>query len=137
MQMLILKLLSDLVCGGLNALGGWRILWMRRYLMPVVIAVTLSIVSHTWWLGLTILPVMGTLCLGYFGSGFFGRGLWLLLQASVIGIGATLSAHLPVFYYFLYILGAGILGGTLYNLEQFIADFIFGCWLGTVVFLVH
>jgi hypothetical protein len=135
--MLILKFFIDAVCGVLFSLGGAGFLWMRRYVMPVVIAITFSIVTHTWWLGILVLPVIGTLCIGYRGGEFLVRGAWMLLQATVIGIGAFLTHHLSWYFYVPYCLGAFVLGGTLYSLYQIIGDFIFGFALALILFLIH
>lgn len=134
---ILIKLIIDSVCGALNALGGWHILWMRRYLMPVLIGVGCSLSAHIWWLGFLVLPVIGTLCLKYFGGGKFGRGLWLFLQAVVIGLGLFLTGHLAWYFYFPYTVVAGILGGSLFLLFQPVSDAIFGCWLGIIILFIH
>lgn len=136
-MMLAIKALIDMACGALNAWGGYSWHNARRFIMPCVIAAGVSIATGVWWLGLTILPAMGTLCLGYFGPKFWGRGLWLALQATVIGAGSLALGHLTWFLYAPYIVGALLLAGFLYSIEQVIGDAIFGCWLGAVVFLVH
>lgn len=134
---MILKILIDVLCGSLNALGGWHILWMRRYLMPVVLGAGVSVVTHIWWLGLMILPVMGTLCLGYFKDGNAGRALWLFIQAIVIGLGITMTGHLAWYFYLIYAIGAGVLGGLYKNWQQILGDSITGIYLGSIIFLVR
>ena len=130
---MILKIIIDLVCGALNAGGGYHWLWMRRYVMPIVIGIWVSYFTHTWWIGVTVLPVIGTLCLGYF-KGWEGRGGWLAMQAFVIGLGCLVTGHLAWYFFVPYVIGAFILGSTLYNLQQIIGDIIFGCWLGGFLF---
>lgn len=133
---ILIKLFIDGICGCLNAWGGFNFLAARRFIMPFVIGVGVSIASGCWYLGLTVLPVMGTLCLGYFGKKFWGRGLWLALQAAVIGAGSLILGHLVWYAYAPYVIGGLLLAGFLYNLEQIISDIIFGCWLGIIIFVV-
>lgn len=135
--MIEFKLGMLVLCGVLNAMGGYHWLFCRRYMMPFFIGVAVSVSTVIWWTGFMVLPVMGTLCLGYFGSGFWGRGLWLALQAAMIGLGLLLTHHVAWFFYFPYVLIAGLLAGFLYDLEQLISDFIFGSWLGILLLLVH
>ena len=135
--MIFIKIIVDLICGALNAWGGFSWHNARRYLMPVVLGITVSVLTHIWWLGLLILPVIGTLCLGYFHFGNFGRGLWLFLQSFVIGAGLLLTGHLVWYFYIPYCIISGILGGLLVKLYQPIGDAIEGCWLGIIVFLVR
>ena len=134
---LLIKLVIDLVCGGLNALGGWHILWMRRYLMPFILAVSVSVITGIWWQGFLLLPVMGTLSLGYSKGGNFGRAVWLLIQALVIGLGLAVFHHLNWFIYIAYVIGAGILGGFYSPWPQILGDSITGCYLAGILFLVR
>ena len=136
MFLLILKLIIDLCCAILNAIGGYCWHNARRFIMPCFLAVGVSLSTGLWWTGFMVLPVMGTLCLGYFGGKFWGRGLWLALQAAVIGLGFVLTGHLWIPFYVAYITVALVLAGTLYNVEEVIGDLIFGGWLGVVLFLI-
>ena len=135
--MLIIKIIVDLACGALGAIGGWKWHNARRFIMPTLLAIAFSFVSHTWWLGLTALPVIGTLCLGYFGQKWLGRGLWLGLQGLVLGVGAVVSSHLLWWVYLPYVLLGFGLGALLFNFEQIIGDIIFYCWLGSIVFFLR
>lgn len=137
MQLLMIKIISDIICGVLNFIGGYCWHNARRFIMPCVVALTVSYVSRVWWLGIGILPVMGTLCIGYFGGRFIGRGLWLALQAFVFGIVCFFTNHLYWYFYLPYVLGAFFLGGSLFDIEEVIGDLIFGCWLGSIVFIIH
>lgn len=139
--MVFIKIGIDILCGALNALGGWHFLWMRRYIMPVFLAITFSFVTHIWWIGLLTLPTIGTLCLGYkdfvFLGNTVGRGLWLACQALVIAFGVCITDHLSLFFYLPYVVVAFGLGAWLYRIEQVIGDIIFGIWLGSIVFFVR
>lgn len=135
--MIFIKIICDLICGSLNAWGGYSWHNSRRFLMPIVIAITVSYISHIWYLGFMVLPVIGTLCLGYFSDKNWGRALWLFLQAFVIGIVLLITGHIDLISYILYIICAGILGGIYKNWNQIKGDFITGSYLGLIVFFVR
>ena len=107
--------------------------------MPVILAVAFSVISHTLWLGLLVLPVIGTLCLGYFKikNQFLSRGLWLALQSFMIGIGACVTGHFEWYLFVPSVILAFIAGGLLYDLEQIEGDVIFGVILAMPVFCIH
>ena len=138
--------------GGLcDAIGGWHILWFRRYLMPVLLGLgisTLTYVFHPVWysflVGLAVLPMMGTLCLGYSKDGNFGRGIWMFIQAAVGGLFLVLMSlffhvHVLVWYlYLIYVIVAGVFGGLYKNWQQFRGDFITGAFaLCSLIFWVY
>ncbi len=137
--MIFLQIFIAISCGALNALGGYHWLFCRRYIMPFILAVGFSIVTHTWWVGSMVLPVMGTLCLGYFKikNQFLSRGGWLALQAFVIGIGVFLTGHLPWFLYVPNVVLAFVAGGLLYNMKQIEGDVLFGIILALDIFCIH
>lgn len=136
--MILEKIIVILACGALNSWGGFSWHDARRFIMPVVLAVTASFLTHIWWSGFLVLPVIGTLCLGYFSDKNWGRGLWLFLQAVMIGLGLTITGHIYWFIYVPYVIGAGILGGIYKNWWQPLGDFITGCYLGLIVlFIIH
>lgn len=135
--MILFQLFIMIVCGALNALGGYHWLFCRRYIMPFVLAIGFFIVTQNVWVGLTVLPVIGTLCLGYFGNGFWGRGSWLALQAFVIGLGAFVTGHLVWFLYAPNVLLALLAGGFLYNISQIEGDVFFGLILSIDILSIH
>ncbi len=134
-----------ILCAVLFFVGGkW---WhdARRFILPPILGLGISIVSHTWWLGLTTLPLIGILCLGYGpNSPLFkilgdagARGMYMFLSAWVIGLGPVLTGHLELYYYAPYIIIAGILGATLRNLNEIIGDLLFGAYLSAIILLVR
>ncbi len=137
--LLIIKLVISLVCGALDALGGFCFLPARRFILPFVLAVSVSIFLHIWWIGALILPVIGTLCLGYkdFGSGKFSRGFWLFVQYVLVGLGLFLTHHLSWYVYIPYCVLGGILGGSLVDVFQPIGDMIEGIILGAILLFIH
>lgn len=135
--MIYFNIIGLLICGALNAIGGHSWHNARRFVMPILIAILISINIHIWWVGIISMPVIGTLCLGYFGGNNFGRALWLFLQAIVIGIGLLLTGHILWYFYLGYIIGAGVLGGIYKNWKQILGDSISGSYLAIIVFLVR
>ena len=135
--MKFLELFIMLSCGALNAWGGYSWHNARRFIMPIVLGYGISIVTNAWWLGLLILPVMGTLCLGYFSDKNWGRALWIFLQAFVIGIGLLMTEHLIWYYFLAYVVIAGVVGGLYKNLKQIYGDFFIGTYLGCIILLVR
>lgn len=139
--MIWLELSTIFICGILNSMGGYHWLFCRRYIMPVVLAITFSIVIHIWWIGITVLPVISTLCLSYKDFGFLGnavsRGLWLASQALVLAFGVCIAGHLAWFFYVPYVLLAFVLGFTLFNLTQIIGDIIFGILLSSIILFLR
>ncbi len=135
----VIKIICVLGCGALNSWGGFNFHNARRYMMPVLLAITVSYVLHTWWLGVVILPIIATLVLGYknFGSGHFSRGMWLFVQYVLSGLGLCLTGHLAWYFYAPYCVLGGVLGGSLVSLWQPLGDFIEGFFLGSILFLIH
>lgn len=134
---ILIKLVIDGSCGALNALGGGGFLWMRRYVMPIILGVGMAIITHTWWVAFLTWPAIGTLSLGYFSGANWGRGLWLFVQAIALSTGLMLTHHISLIMMIPYVIGAGLLGGLYKNWPQIIGDFITGCYLGLVIFLVY
>jgi hypothetical protein len=134
---ILIKVIADILCGVCDYLGGYHFLWMRRYIMPLVIGITVSLVTHVWWCGLLVLPEMGTLCIGYSKDGNFGRALWIGLQCFVLGLGLLLTHHLHWYLFLPYIVLGCVLGGLYKNWQQIIGDLVTGCYMGSIIFLVH
>ena len=138
-----LKIIVDILCGVLNAIGGYCWHNARRYIMPVLLGGEAGLIAweknkKDWWAGLLVLPVIGTLVLGYknFGTGNFSRAMWLFLQAVVIGLGLTITGHVAWYFYLPYIVGAGVLGGIYKDWQQILGDFIAGIYLGIIIYFV-
>lgn len=132
-----IKFLVMACCAGLNAAGGAFQHNYRRFVMPVILAISVSFITHIWWVGLIVLPVIGTLCLGYFSGKNWGRALWLFLQAVMISIGLTITGHVSLIIMIPYVIGSGLLGGIYKNWYQPIGDAITGCYLGSIILFVH
>lgn len=123
--------------------GGYAQHNFRRFYMPPLIALGLSLTSHIWWVGITSLPLIGVMTIGYGEKSILykyltdevARAVWMSLAAIIIGLGAFLTGHLAWYFYFPYILWAGFLGATLRNLNQILGDLIFGAYLSSIIFL--
>lgn len=138
--MIEMKFATIAICAALFSLGGYCFLPARRFIMPFILAIAISVVTNIWYAGLLITPVIGTLCLGYknFGIGNFSRAIWLGLQALAIGLGLAITGHFLILLYVPYIIIAAILAGIFNNrVPQIFGDLIFGGWLGIIVLLVR
>ncbi len=143
--MIVIKLLTIVICAVLNFIGGWKWHNARRYFMPVILGASISLVSHMWWLGLTVLPVMGILSIGYGEKSILwkyltdagARGMWMFLSALAIGLGCVIAGHLAWFIYVPYCILAGVLGATLRNMNEIIGDLLFGAFLASIILFVR
>lgn len=112
----------------------------QRYVLPLVYAVGVSFVSHTWWLGLTVLPMIGALVLGYkdYGSkDSVARALWLFVICCVAALGPFLTHHLAWYVFFPYIVTAGFVGTLTRNINNLIEAPIGGLWIGLPILFIH
>lgn len=133
----VIEIVTDILCGISNSIGGYSQHNFRRFIMPILLALSVFFITNIWWCGLLVLPVIGTLCLKYFSDKNWGRALWVFLQAVVIGLGLTITGHVSWVIYIPYIIGAGILGGIYKNWWQPLGDFIVGLYIGLIVFFVR
>jgi len=101
----------------------------QRFIMPVFYSVAVSLDSHCWWLGLTTLPMIAPLCLGYktFGpSDGFDRGMWLFLITLTAGLGPTIFHHENIFAYVVICILSGVWGATTRALNNIIISPVSG-----------
>jgi len=132
-----IKAMIDAICGALNAAGGYHWLFCRRFIMPAVIAVSVSFLSGVWWLGACCLPTMGTLCLGYGKIGNWFRGIWMAIQAVALSLGTASLGHLSWWIFGPYVVGALVLGWIYISWEQLLGDFIAGFYLSSFIWFIH
>lgn len=138
--MIEFKIAVLLACMGCKLIGETVFNVAQRYIMPVVIAIAVSIIAHTWWVGAVCLPMIGPITLGYkdYGSSNgFARGCWLFVICLVAGLGCLLLHHLSLFYYIPWIIFAGVWGATTRNLPNFIIAPITGLIIGSFICFVH
>ena len=104
----------------------------QRYILPVIYSLAVSFVSHTWWLGLTTLPMIGALVLGYKDYGkndAVARALWLFVICVLAGFGPCVTGHLWWFVYVPYCIMAGFIGTLVRNINNNIGAPINGLWI--------
>lgn len=143
--MIFIEVLIIILSAILNFIGGWKWHNARRYIMPVVIGIGVSIVSQVYWLGLTVLPTMGTLSIGYgeksilykYLSDFWCRATWMLMQSILFGAGCLIFNHLSWYVYIPYCIISLVLGGLLRNINEIIGDLIFGVCLSSFILFVR
>jgi hypothetical protein len=140
MQFLILKLSIEVIGAVCKLIGE---LWWhnsQRFIMPVCYGIAVSIVSHTWWLELTVLPMIGTISLGYkdFGtSDAFDRGMWLFLIGITAGLGPALTHHLSWFVLVPFCVICGVWGATTRGLWNVIIALVSGLLLMSLIWFIH
>lgn len=137
--MIFIKLSIIAICAVCKWIG--EVSWhnAQRFILPVILGIGISLVTHTWWLGLTTLPSIGAICLGYrtFNLGDAGdRGMWLFLIAVILGAGPLLTGHIYWFLYVPWCVICGVWGSTTRNLWNAIIAPISGALLGSIIFLV-
>lgn len=135
--MLTVKIITMLISGILDSLGGVHWLFCRRYIMPIILGISCAYICHIWWVMFLTWPAIGTLSIGYSKDGNFGRAIWLGIQAVALGLALTLLAHLTWWFFVPYVIGAFVLGGLYKNWYQPFGDFITGSYLGLIIFLIH
>lgn len=140
MSLVVFKLIVVGCCMGLKLIGE---LWWhntQRYMLPLIYSISVSYVSHCWWLGLTTLPMIGALVLGYktYGSkDSVARALWLFVICVISGLGAFIFGHLAWYVFFPYIVIAGFVGTLTRNINNFIGAPINGLWIALPIFFIH
>jgi len=140
MEFLVIKLAIESIAGTCKFIG--ELFWhdAQRFILPIFYAIAVSIVSHTWWLGFTVLPMIGALCLGYkdFGkSDGFARGMWLFLIGLTAGLGPVLTHHLSWFVYVPFCIICGIWGATTRGLWNVIIAPISGALIVSMIWFIH
>lgn len=138
--MIEIKFIVLVICGVLKLIGE---LWWhnaQRWIMPAVLGMGVSLVSHIWWLGLLVYPCCIALDLGYkdYGpSNGFNRGCWLFVIMAVAGFACTWFHHLSIFFYIPWCIVGGIWGATTRNIWNIIIAPLTGFLIGSMVFFVH
>lgn len=150
------------ICAGLNAWGGYSWHNARRFIMPVVIAVAVSIILNTWWEGTLSIPFLSItlktkfigfpcllaispLCAGYgeksliwkYFNDAWGRFAWMITVSIAFCLGLIFLNHLNVFIALGYIIGNGIIGMTLRKYNQILTDALFGVTLSSFIFFIY
>ena len=141
MPFLLIVKISIEVIGAICKLIG-ELAWhnAQRFIMPICYAIAVSIVSHTWYLGFLVLPMIGPLCLGYkdFGSSDgFGRGMWLFLIGLTAGLGPVLTHHLSWFVFVPFCVICGVWGATTRALWNVLIAPISGLLIVSMIWFIH
>lgn len=136
----VIKLAVDLGCAILKLLGETVNHSFQRFCLPIIYSMAVSVDSHCLWLGLTTLPMIGAIVLGYkdYGSkDSVARALWLFVICVVASVGPFLTHHLAWYVFFPYIASAGFVGTLTRNINNFIGAPINGLWIGLPIWFIH
>jgi hypothetical protein len=112
----------------------------QRFIMPIILAIGICIVLHSFYLGFLVLPMIAPLCMGYndYGpSDGFDRAVWLLLICVAAGIGLALTGHLSWWLYVPWCILGAVWGGVTRMWWNVIIAPISGAYIGLLIFLVH
>ena len=137
--MVELKISIILTCMICKALGEIVNHNFQRFVMPIILAVGICLVLHSWWLGLLVLPMIAPLCMGYktYGkSDGFDRAVWLLLICVVAGLGLCLLHHLAWYFYVPYCILGAVWGGVTRMWWNVLVAPVSGLLIGSLIFLV-
>jgi len=140
-------------CGCAFSVGGAKILFFRREIMPMILTAFFVYHTHSPW-ALTALLACGITALGYgdksplrhcFGDSW-GRGTWSLLVALSLSLWAVLTGnivhgefirHLALPWFFAYLVAGFFCEPLFKNLWQIGGDLLIGMTLASVVFAIH
>lgn len=136
----VIKLAVDLACAGLKNIG--ELFWhdAQRYILPIIYSLAVSVQSHCLWLGLTTLPMILPIDMGYkvYGSSDgFDRGMWLFMACVAAGLGPSLTGHLSWFAYVSICIFSGVWGATTRRFWNVLISPISGWIIGSFIWFIH
>ena len=138
--LLIVKVSIEIIGAVCKLIG--ELCWhnAQRFIMPLCYAIAVSIVGHCWYLGLTVLPMIWPIDLGYktYGpSDGFDRGMWLFMIGLAAGLGPALTHHLSWFIFVPFCIICGVWGATTRALWNVIIAPISGALLMVLIWFIH
>lgn len=137
---ILIKLAIEAICAVLKTLGETVNHDFQRYILPVVYSASVSYDSACWWLGLTTLPMIVPIDLGYkdYGSkDSVARALWLFVICAVAGLGPTFFGHLSLWFYLPWIAGSGFVGTLTRNINNLLEAPVVGFYIGFPIWFIH
>ena len=138
--LLLIKISVEIIGAVCKLIGELCFNIAQRFIMPSLYAIAVSIVGHCWWLGITTLPMIAAICMGYkdYGkSDGFARGMWLFLIGVAAGLGPCLTHHLSWFIYVPFCIICGIWGATTRGLWNVIIAPISGALIVSMIWFIH
>ena len=141
MPFLLIVKVSIEIIGAICKLWG-ELAWhnAQRFIMPLCYAIAVSIVGHCWYLGLTVLPMIWPIDLGYktYGpSDGFDRGMWLFMIGLAAGLSPALTHHLSWFVFVPFCVICGVWGATTRALWNVLIAPISGLLLMSLIWFIH
>ena len=140
MHLLAIKLLVISLCAVLKLIGEVWYHNAQRFIMPVILLIGVSIITHIWWAGFLVLPMIAPLCMGYstYGkSDGFDRAVWLMLIVLAEGLGLAILHYLSWFIYAPWVILAAVWGGVTRMWWNVIIAPISGLIIGALILLIH
>lgn len=139
-MVVLIKIIVEVLCATLKLIGEkW---WhnAQRFILPIIYSIGVSLISNCLWLGLTTVPMIGALCLGYKDYGkndAIARALWLFVICVIAGLVPAILGHLSWFIYIPYIIAAGFIGTLTRNINNSLGAPINGFWIGFPIWFIH
>lgn len=139
-EMLIVKLIVLSLCSICKLIG--ELSWhnAQRFVMPIVLALGICIILHSFWLGFCVIPMIAPLCIGYSDYGKsdgFDRAIWLFLICIASGIILALLGHLPWLFYVPWCILSAVWGGITRMWWNMIIAPISGLIIGCLILFVR
>ena len=112
----------------------------QRFIMPVILLIGVSIITHVWWAGFLVLPMIAFIVEPYtlYGeSDGFDRAVWLMLIVLAEGLGLAILHHLSWFFYIPWVILTAVWGGVTRKWWNVIIAPLSGLIIGLLILKVH
>lgn len=147
---LVCKIVTEILSVILKCIGEMAWHDAQRFILPAMYSISVSYESACWWLGLTTLPMIAPIDLGYKDYGkkdSVARALWLFVICIVAGLGPFLHNNLSFDLWFIhlnrwciyisYITIAGFIGTLTRNINNKIEAPVTGLWICFLIWFIH
>ena len=142
--MVTLQLLTIAMAGICFSIGGWHILFFRRWVMPTILTLCCFYITHSYW-SISMMLSIVFLSLGYGDNSkfthFFGpawsRAIWGLFVGLSLSLWSILTGHIAWYWFVTYLIQGMAIEPLCKRLNQIGGDFIIGCGMGSIVLLIR
>lgn len=112
----------------------------QRYILPLLYSIGVSYLAHCWWLGLTTLPMIAPLDLGYKRYGQndrVARALWLFVITVTAGLVPTILGYESWWAYVPICVVSGFIGTGVRNINNIIGAPLNGLTISFHIWFIH
>lgn len=137
---MLIKIMVEILSIILKTIG--ETVWhdAQRFILPIIYSGAVSYDSSCWWLGLTTLPMIVPIDLGYKDYGKIdsvARALWLFVICIVAGMIPAITGHLSWLVYVPYCIVGGFIGTLTRNINNKLEAPIVGFWISFPIWFIH